>query len=159
MQSNSGRGGKKKPVVQLSQEVEADECYIVAGQKGQPLKVQRQKRIARKRRLKGKRGRGNAAQERNPVLGLVQRNGLLRLQVVENVKQKTIQPILEGSIQKNSIIYTDEYNIYNKVKDWGYEHKVVNHGAGQYAIDEDGDGFCEVHCNTQEGIWSLAQTT
>jgi|APFre7841882630_1041343.scaffolds.fasta_scaffold174681_1 transposase-like protein len=25
--------------------------------------------------------------------------------------------------------------------------------AGEYARDEDGDGFCEVHCNTMEGIW------
>ena len=26
---------------------------------------------------------------------------------------------------------------------------------GQYAKDEDGDGIYEVHCNTQECIWSL----
>jgi len=24
-------------------------------------------------------------------------------------------------------------------------HKTVNHGRGEYARDDDGDGFCEVH--------------
>src|SRR4051794_16099525 len=29
------------------------------------------------------------------------------------------------------------------------------HGRGEYARDEDGDGFCEVPVNTIEGFWSL----
>jgi hypothetical protein len=37
----------------------------------------------------------------------------------------------------------------------GYQHKTVCHGRGDYARDEDGDGFCEVHVNTIEGFWSL----
>jgi|GEM_PF-6626584 len=24
----------------------------------------------------------------------------------------------------------------------------------EYACDEDGDGYCEVHCNMVEGIWT-----
>jgi transposase-like protein len=74
------------------------------------LKVEKQKRAGRKRRLKGKRGRGNAAQEKNPILGLGARSGQVCLQVLENVKQKTIRPILEQNIQKGSIL--DEYHIY-----------------------------------------------
>jgi transposase len=31
----------------------------------------------------------------------------------------------------------------------------VCHGEGEYARDEDGDGFREVHVNTMEGFWSL----
>ncbi len=27
------------------------------------------------------------------------------------------------------------------------------HSQREYARDEDQDGFCEVHCNTMEGIW------
>ncbi|MFN5980539.1 MAG: DDE transposase, partial [Pseudanabaena sp.] len=30
--------------------------------------------------------------------------------------------------------------------------------AGEYARDEDGDGFCEVHVNTMEGFWSLLRS-
>ena len=36
-------------------------------------------------------------------------------------------------------VYTDEYNIYGKLPEWKYEHKIVNHGAGEYARDEDAD--------------------
>jgi transposase len=108
--------------------------------------------------LKGKRGRGTSADEKNPVFGLVQRDGLVCLPVLANVKQKTIKPIIKSCVQEGSVFYTDEYNIYNKVTAWGYTHKVVNHGQGEYARDEDGDGFYEVHCNTQEGIWSLLRS-
>jgi transposase len=30
----------------------------------------------------------------------------------------------------------------------------VTHSRGEYARDEDADGFCEVHVNTLEGVWS-----
>ena len=35
---------------------------------------------------------------------------------------------------------TGEYNIYARLQEWGYTHKSVNHGRGEYAQDEDGDG-------------------
>ena len=41
---------------------------------------------------------------------------------------------------------------------WGYEHKRVNHGRGEFARDDDGDGVCEVHVNTMEGFWSLLRS-
>ena len=37
-------------------------------------------------------------------------------------------------------------------------HKTVCHSKGEYARDEDGDGFCEVHVNTQEGIRSVLRS-
>ena len=115
-------------------------------------------RPARPRRLKGARGRGTLATEKPPVLGLVQRNGQLVVRLLENVKQKTIQPIIEQIVAKGSLIYTDEYNIYNRLQQWGYDHKTVCHSKGEYARDDDGDGFCEVHVNTQEGIWSVLRS-
>lgn len=152
------RNCKKKPDIQLEQEVEADEVYIVAGHKGQPENVLKSGRPARPRRLKGARGRGTLATEKPPVLGLVQRNGLLVLHLLQNVQQNTIQPIIEKVVTKGSLIYTDEYNIYNRLEQWGYEHKTVCHSSGEYARDDNGDGFCEVHVNTQEGIWSVLRS-
>lgn len=96
--------------------------------------------------------------EKPPVLGLVQRNGLLALRLLNNVQQKTIRPIIKQLVAPGSLIYTDEYNIYNRLNEWGYAHKTVCHAAGEYARDEDGDGFCEVHVNTQEGIWSVLRS-
>jgi transposase len=52
----------------------------------------------------------------------------------------------------------DEYAIYNPLQDCGYAHKTVCHGVGEYAGDEDGDGFCKVHVNTMEGFWSLLRS-
>ena len=45
------------------------------------------------------------------------------------------------------------YNFLKKSDD--YTHLTVCHSKGEYALDFDGDGKCEVHSNTQEGIWSL----
>ena len=57
-----------------------------------------------------------------------------------------------------SLIYTDEYNVYDRLQQWGYAHKRVNHFIGEYARDEDGDGFHEVHVNALEGFWSLLRS-
>jgi hypothetical protein len=51
-----------------------------------------------------------------------------------------------------SLIYTDQYNIYDRLEQVGYQHKSVNHPAGEYAHDENEDGFHEVHVNTMEGF-------
>jgi len=142
----------------LDSEVEIDEVYVVAGHKGQPQKVQQAERQPRRRRLKGARGRGTLANEKPPILGMVQRGGELIMRVLPNVKQETIKPIITQFIAPQTLIYTDEYNIYSRLKQWNYNHKTVCHSKGEYARDEDGDGFHEVHVNTQEGIWSLLRS-
>jgi len=93
--------------------------------------------------------------EKPPIFGMIQRGGRVVLRMLANVQQKTIQPILEAVIACETMIYTDEYDIYSRLTDWGYEHKTVCHSKGEYARDEDGDGFHEVHVNTMEGVWSL----
>ena len=128
----------------------------MAAHKGQPNKVKKSGRKPRRRRLKGNRGRGTSGDEKNPVFGMVERRGFVRLQVLPNVQQKTIEPIIKKTVAVGSTFYTD-YNIYNHVGSLGYKHKTVNHGEGEYARDEDGDGFYEVHCNTQEGICGAAR--
>jgi transposase-like protein len=143
---------------QLEGEVEFDEVYIVAGHKGRPAAVQAQGRSGRRNRLKGKRGRGTLATEKPPVLGMIQRTGELILELLPNVQQKTIQPLIQDCVQPATLIYTDEYNIYARLTEWGYTHKTVNHSSGEYARDEDGDGFHEVHTNTIEGVWSLLRS-
>lgn len=138
--------------------IEIDEVYVIAGHKGQPEKVKEAGRLPRKRRLKGQRGRGTAKKEKPPILGLVQRTGKAIFRVLANVQQKTIEPIIKKVVKKGSLIYTDEYNIYSKIRQWDFEHKTVCHSKGEYARDEDGDGFHEVHVNTQEGIWSVLRS-
>ena len=142
----------------MSGEVEADEVYITAGHKGHPEIVVREKRKGRRRKLRGKRGRGTLAGEKPPVLGMIQRNGDVYIEMMPNVQQVTIQPVMTKVIKPGSMVYTDEYDIYDRLPEWGYQHKSVNHSAGEYARDENGDGFHEVHVNTMEGFWSLLRS-
>lgn len=104
--------------------------------------------------MKGKRGRGTAQEDKVPVLGMIQRGGAVIIRPLENVKRKTIEPIIRRYVSEGSKVFTDEYNIYDWLSE-SYEHKTVNHGKGEYARDEDGDGKHEVHVNTMEGFWSL----
>ena len=80
------------------------------------------------------------------------------IRMLENVKQTTIKPIIAATVAKGTLIYTDEYDIYARLEKWGYGHQTVCHSAGEYARDEDGDGFCEIHVNTIEGVWSLLRS-
>ena len=89
---------------------------------------------------------------------MIQRNGQVVIKMLPNVKQTTIKPIIEKVVQGGAQVFTDEYNIYNRLSEWGYRHKTVNHSQGEYARDEDGDGFHEVHTNTIEGFWSLLRS-
>ena len=89
---------------------------------------------------------------------MIQRGGEVVIRMLANVQQATIQPLIKATIAPGSLIYTDEYAIHTPLTKWGYEHKTVCHGRGEYARDENGDGFCEVHVNTIEGFWSLLRS-
>jgi transposase len=108
--------------------------------------------------LKGKRGRGTLAKEKPPIFGMIQRTGQVLIRMLENVKQVTIGPLIQETIAKESVVYTDEYDIYARLSEWGYDHRTVCHAKGEYARDDDGDGFCETHVNTLEGFWSLLRS-
>jgi transposase len=80
------------------------------------------------------------------------------LRMLADVRQRTIQPTIEATVAKDTLVHTDEYKVYARLPAWGYRHKTVCHSRGEYARDEDGDGFCEVHVNTMEGTWSLLRS-
>ena len=130
----------------------------MAGHKGNSTAVKAQNRHGRRNRLNGARGRGTLDKEKPPILGMIQRNGEVVIKMLPNVKQLTIKPIIEKVVQAGTCVFTDEYSIYNRLAEWGYVHQTVNHSQGEYARDEDGDGFHEVHTNTIEGFWSLLRS-
>jgi transposase len=75
--------------------------------------------------------------------------------MLPNARQATIKPIITDAVASGTLIHTDAYDIYARLPAWGYPHKTVCPARGEYARDEDGDGFREVHVNTIEGFWSL----
>jgi transposase len=89
---------------------------------------------------------------------MIERGGVVVIRMLENVQQTTIAPLIRATISAGTTVYTDEYDIYNRLPEWSYTRKSVNHSQGEYARDDDGDGFCEVHVNTMEGFWSLLRS-
>ena len=114
--------------------------------------------MGRRRRLAGAPGRGTLEKDKPPILGLIQRGSQVVLRLLPNVQQTTIKPVIAASVVPGTLIHTDEYDIYARLSAWGYGHKTVCHAHGEYARDDDGDGFCEVHVNTIEGFWSLLRS-
>jgi len=98
------------------------------------------------------------AKEKPPILGLIQRGGEVILRMLEHVQQKTLEPIIRAGVAEGARFYTDEYDIYARVPAWGYDPHSVCHSRGEYARDEDGDGFHEIHVNTSEGVGSLLRS-
>ena len=81
---------------------------------------------------------------------MIQRGGAVVIQMLENVRQVTIRPLIERFIAPGTRVYTDEYDIYRRLPEWGFDHRTVCHSRGEYARD-DGDGVYKVHVNTAEG--------
>jgi len=108
--------------------------------------------------MKGAPGRGTLEKEKPPIFGMIQRTGEVVIRMPADVRQTTIGPLIKATIVPGSTAYTDEYDIDHRLPEWGDAHRTVCHAAGEYARDEDGDGFCEVHVNTMEGFRSLLRS-
>ncbi len=85
------------------------------------------------------------------IFGMIQCSGQVVIPMLVNVKQVTIKLLITSTIAPDTWVYTDEYVIDSKLKEWGCGHKSVCHSSGESARDEDDDGFHDVHVNTMEG--------
>jgi hypothetical protein len=90
------------------------------------------------------------AKDKPPILGLIQRGGQVVLHMLANVQQTMIRPIIATTVAKGSLLQQRVRHL-RPPAGLGYQHKTVRHGRGEYARDEAGDGFCEIHVNTMEG--------
>jgi len=72
--------------------------------KGIPMPFKKGRR-GRRRRLKGARGRGTLENEKPPICGMIQRGGAVVIRMLENVRQTTIQPLIEQFIARDPGIY------------------------------------------------------
>lgn len=95
---------------------------------------------------KGKRGRG--ASGKSIVFGMMEKNGNVMTKIVDNVKAKTLHPLIESNIEKGSEIQTDELRSYQGLDKKGFKHKTVNHGSGEY-VAKDGSTV-----NSMESFWA-----
>ncbi len=96
----------------------------------------------------GKRGRG--AEGKSKVLGAVQRDGKVVAKVVPDVRRHTLVPFMADKVDRNAILYTDEFPSYDTMARIGYTHLRINHHSKEYVRGK-------VHTNTIEGFWSLVK--
>ncbi len=97
-----------------------------------------------------KKGRGY--EHKNKVLALVDRkSGRSRSMVVDDLKAKTLLPILKANIASDARVMTDEAGQYKVLSEHFASHGIVKHMHGEYVRKDDST----VHTNTIEGFFSI----
>ena len=86
--------------------------------------------------------------DKQPIFGMVERGGRVIAQVVPDAKAKTILPIVKERVLPDSMVFTDDYPLYDGVERMGYEHSRINHSQRVYVMGD-------VHTQAIEGFWSL----
>ena len=111
----------------LDGDVEVDETYVGGRRSGKP---------------------GRGASGKTVVMGMQDRDGDLISQVVPDAKKKTLHPIIAENVEAGSTIHTDEWPAYRGIAIYGYKHRTVEHGAGEFARDG-------IHVNTVEAFFGI----
>ena len=116
----------------LTGDIELDESYFGA------------------KRVRGKRGRG--AGGKTIVFGLLKRGGKVHAQIVDDVKAKSLVPIIRGKVDiKDSTIHTDGWKAYDGLVDLGYKkHYRVHHGKNEFVRGKS-------HINGIESFWAFTK--
>lgn len=116
----------------LNGEVEIDESYFGA------------------KRIKGKRGRG--ASGKTIVFGIFNRNGKVYTEIIPDARRKTLQDIIRGRVDLETVIHSDGWRGYNGLVDLGYKkHFRVHHGKNEFVKGK-------AHINGIESFWGYAKT-
>ncbi|MDR3045230.1 MAG: IS1595 family transposase [Desulfovibrio sp.] len=113
-------------------EVEVDESYFGA------------------RRVRGVRGRG--ARGKTIVFGLFKRQGRVYTEIVPDCSKATLQRIIRGRVDLESVIHSDGWRSYDGLVDLGYQkHFRVQHSENEFAAEH-------CHINGIESFWGYAKT-
>ena len=115
-------------------QIEVDETYI--GGKARNMNA--------KTRARSNVGSGKVG--KTAVLGMIQRGGQVRAQVIPDTKKPTLHGHVKGAVERGASVYTDNHYSYIGL-DNDFDHRVVDH-AVRYV-----DG--QVHTNHMANFWSL----
>lgn len=96
---------------------------------------------------KGKRGRG--ATHKIPVFGILERNGLVKVDVVHDVSAASLLHLTVKTVRRGALVYTDKFRSYDSLMFCGYRHLRIDHQK-RFASGK-------VYINGLEGFWSYAK--
>jgi transposase-like protein len=116
-------------------ETEADETFIGG-------KARNMHKDVKARRITGM---GQGAKDKLIVMGILERGGHVRTEIIPDRTKETLHPIVRQHVEAGTQFFTDEMAGYKGLSE--YEHKVIDH-AVKYV-----DG--RVHTNGMENFWSL----
>jgi transposase len=120
--------------------VEVDETYL-GGQKKNKRKSQLKKE--KEKFGRSKRGLGTKKQ---PLFGILCRNGKVWATIVDDTEAKDLIPIIENKIKKGTRICSDTWRAYTGLATKGYVHRTVKHQKKEYAKGRN-------HINGLEGFF------
>ncbi|MBZ5695002.1 MAG: IS1595 family transposase [Acidobacteriia bacterium] len=94
--------------------------------------------------------------KKTPVIGIVQRKGLVVAKVVKDVKGSTLLKQIRKHVLPGSTIYTDQHRSYDGIgtmrtsdrKPAKFRHYTIKHDRRIYVQGH-------IHTNSVEGLWSL----
>ena len=115
--------------------VEVDETFIG----GKARFMHKDRRV---KKIKG----GTGVSGKTVVLGVLERGGHVRTEIVENVRRKNLDPLVRKNVAGGTEIHTDALPSYESLQD-EYVHRTVDHA--QAYVNE------SVHTNGMENYWSL----
>ena len=91
-------------------------------------------------------GRGPVGKQ--AVLGMRERGGRTRAQVVEQRSLDFIHGEIHANVEVGSQLYTDDHMVFNDLDGLFYSHESVNHSAGEYKRGA-------AHTNSMESVWAV----
>jgi len=120
--------------------VEVDETYLGAQKKN------KRKSVLLKEKFEGKESKRGFGTTKQPVFGILCRNGKVYAELVDKTEAKDLIPIITKRVKPGSKICSDTYRSYTGLAAKGYVHRTVIHKEKEYVRGKN-------HINGLEGFW------
>ena len=91
---------------------------------------------------------GRGAVGKTAVIGMRERGGRTKAEIVSNTEAATLHPIINRNVEAGSTLHTDEHGGYKGIGGLLYQHETINHGHCEYARDG-------VSTNDIESVWAV----
>jgi len=121
--------------------VEVDETYL-GGQK----KNKRKSQLRKNKEAYGKESKRGFGTTKQPVFGILARNGKVYAELVDDTEAKDLIPIITKKVKSGTRICSDTWRAYTGLATKGYVHRTVEHQKKEYVKGKN-------HINGLEGFW------